>query len=54
LPLSFKALKKFEVERYKEEKHHEQHARMLVKQLRELREIEERAVQANILRKAFR
>ncbi|PNF30779.1 hypothetical protein B7P43_G06189 [Cryptotermes secundus] len=48
------ALKKLEVECYKEEKHHEQQARMLVKQLRELREIEERVVQANILRKAFR
>jgi hypothetical protein len=47
-------LKKVEVERYKEEKHSDQQARMLVKQLRELHEIEERAAQANILRKAFR
>jgi hypothetical protein len=54
LLLLFKSLKKFEVERYREEKHQDQQARMLVKQMRELRQIEERAAQAQILRKAFR
>jgi hypothetical protein len=54
LPTFFKALKKVAVERYKQEKLSEQQAKMLVKQLKELRKMEEHAAQANILRKAFR
>jgi hypothetical protein len=54
LLLLFKALKKFAVEHYREEKRRDQQARMLVKQMTELRQIEERAAQSQILRKAFR
>lgn len=50
----YKAQKKLEVERYKEEKLIEQQSKVLSKQLKELCEVEERAAQANILRKAFR
>lgn len=53
--LSFlKALKKFEVERYRQEKLSEQQSKILTKQLNELHELEERAAQANVLRKTFR
>ncbi|XP_069672123.1 coiled-coil domain-containing protein 112-like isoform X2 [Periplaneta americana] len=48
------ALKKLEVERYKQEKMTQQHTKILIKQLKELRDMEERAAEANILRKAFR
>jgi hypothetical protein len=50
----YKAQKKLEVARYKEEKLIEQQSKVLSKQLKELCEVEERAAQANILRKAFR
>lgn len=50
----YKAQKKLEVERYKEEKLIEQQSKVLSKQLKELCEVEERAAQADILRKAFR
>jgi hypothetical protein len=50
----FKAQKKVEVERYKEEKLIEQQSKILSKQFKELHEVEERAAQANILQKAFR
>jgi hypothetical protein len=50
----FKALKKIEVQCYKQEKLREQQTKMLVKQVKELRLLEERAAQANVLRKAFR
>jgi hypothetical protein len=50
----YKAQKKLEVERYKEEKLIERQSKVLSKQLKELCEVEECAAQANILRKAFR
>jgi hypothetical protein len=50
----FKAQKKVEIEHYKEEKLIEQQSKILSKQLKDLREVEERAAQANILLKAFR
>ena len=50
----YKAQKKLEVERYKEEKLIEQQSKVLSKQLKELCEVEERAAKAKILRKAFR
>jgi len=50
----YKAQKKLEVERYKEEKLIEQQSKVLSKQLKELCEVEEHAAQANVLRKAFR
>ncbi|KAJ9575979.1 hypothetical protein L9F63_007168, partial [Diploptera punctata] len=47
-------LKKAEVERYKEDKLNEQHTKMVLKQMKELQELEQRAAQANTLLKGFR
>jgi hypothetical protein len=52
--LFFQELKKAEVERYKEEKLNEQHTKMVVKQMKELQELEQRAAQTSILLKGFR